>query len=327
VPEFKPPRSLPPALIEAQRKQFLARVAAAEKAPVNEARIGTLEIGGPYNQPSRPSEDTLKKIYTCRHFNRHHDGGCARKIVGDFARRAFRRPVTPAEVDRLAALVTMAQREGDSFEEGLCQSLQAILVSPYFLFRIERDASAGSDKTVAINQYELASRLSYFLWSSTPDEELMKLADRQALRDPAVLAAQVRRMLADPKSDALVENFAGQWLELRKLESAKPDRKRFPEFHQYLPASIPPEPQFFFQNIVRENRSILEFIDGDYSFLNERLAEFYGIPGVKGPEFRRVALTGETHRGGLLTQASVLTVSSYATRTSPVLRGKWILEK
>src|SRR5262249_1754897 len=193
VPEFKPPRSLPPALIEGQRKQFLARVAAAEKAPVNEARIGMLEIGGPYNQPARASEGTLKRIYTCGHLNGHHDAGCARKIVGDFARRAFRRPVTAEEVDRLTALVTMARKQGDSFEEGLCQSLQAILVSPHFLFRIEREASAGSDKAVAINQYELASRLSYFLWSSTPDEELMELADRQALRDPAGLRGEVQR--------------------------------------------------------------------------------------------------------------------------------------
>jgi len=327
APEFKPPRFAPPAIVEERRKQFLAHVANAEKAPVNEARISMLEIGGPYSQQKRPSPDTLKRVYSCGHLNGGHNGNCARKILGDLAHRAFRRPVTSNEVDKLVSLVSMAQKQGDSFEEGLCQSIQAILVSPNFLFRIERDSSSDTGKPHPINEYELASRLSYFLWSSMPDEQLLNLAERKPLREPAVLAAQVRRMLADSKSQALVDNFAGQWLELRKLESAKPDRKRFPEFDEYLRTSMRQETELFFANIVREDRSILEFIDGDYSFLNERLAEFYGIPGVQGPEFRKVNLADNTHRGGLLTQASILTVSSYATRTSPVLRGKWILEK
>jgi hypothetical protein len=221
----------------------------------------------------------------------------------------------------------MARRNGDSFEEGLCLSLQAILVSPHFLFRIEKDAAAlSADNSHPISQHELASRLSYFLWSSMPDEELLGCADQGTLRKPAVLTAQVRRMLKDPKSRALVENFGGQWLELRRLESAKPDREIFPQFSEYLRMSMRRETEMFFESIVREDRSILDFISGDYTFLNEQLARFYKIPDVKGPEFRRVALTGDTPRGGILTQASVLTVSSYATRTSPVLRGKWILE-
>jgi len=329
-PEFKPPPNFPPDRIAEFKKRFEARIAAGEKAPVNEARVGSLEIGGPYNQAQGPSAESLKKVYVCGHLNGHHQPGCERKIVAGLARRAFRRPVTPQEVDKFAGLVAMAQKQGDSFEEGVCQALQAMLVSPHFLFRIEQDRgsakAANGDAARPIGQHELASRLSYFIWSSMPDEELMGLADQQKLRQPAVLAAQVRRMLKDPKSRALVENFGGQWLELRKLESVKPDRQRFPEFEEYLRMSMRRETELFFENVVREDRSILDFIDGNYSFLNERLAKFYKIPGVTGPEFRKVLLAGNTQRSGILTQASVLTVSSYATRTSPVLRGKWILE-
>jgi len=177
-----------------------------------------------------------------------------------------------------------------------------------------------------IGQHELASRLSYFLWSSMPDDELLGLADNRALRKPDVLTAQVRRMLKSEKAQALVENFGGQWLELRKLESAKPDRERFPEFEEYLRMSMRRETEIFFEYIVRQDRAVTDFIDADYTFLNERMARFYKIPNVTGTEFRKVSLAGNAQRGGVLTQASVLTVSSYATRTSPVLRGKWILD-
>ena len=327
-PQFKPPPGLRPAQIEELRKRFEARVAAIEKAPVNEARLSSLEIGGPYNQAAGPLAISLRTIYTCGHLNGRHQPGCARKIVASLARRAFRRPVTPQEIDKLVSVVSLAQRHGDSFEEGLCQSLQAMLVSPHFLFRIERSlGSTAAESSRAISNHELASRLSYFLWSSMPDDELTRLADEQQLRRPGVLEAQVRRMLKDPKSHALVENFGGQWLELRKLESVKPDRQRFPGFDEYLRMSMRRETELFFECIVQEDRSILDFIDADYTFLNERLARFYKIPGVKGPEFRKVVLAGDTQRGGVLTQAGILTVSSYATRTSPVLRGKWILEK
>jgi hypothetical protein len=324
-PEFKPPRNLPPERIAEIKKNFEAR--RAEKIPINEARISALEIGGPYAQAKGASPESLKNIYTCGHLNGKHLAGCERKIINNLAHRAFRRPVTTEEVDRLVEFVAMARKNGDSFEEGLCLSLQAILVSPHFLFRIEKDAPVlAADNSHPINQHELASRLSYFLWSSMPDEELLGCADQGTLRKPAVLTAQVQRMLKDPKSRALVENFGGQWLELRRLESAKPDRELFPQFSDYLRMSMRRETEMFFESIVREDRSILDFINGDYTFLNEQLARFYNIPDVKGPEFRKVALTGETQRGGILTQASVLTVSSYATRTSPVLRGKWILE-
>jgi hypothetical protein len=201
-------------------------------------------------------------------------------------------------------------------------ALQAILVSPHFLFRIERDTAPG---VYRISDFEMASRLSYFLWSSLPDEELVHAAAQGILHRPEALEAQVRRMLADAKSRRLVENFAGQWLELRNLESIKPDPERFPDFDVALRAGMRRETEMFFENILRQDRSILEFIDAPYSFLNERLARHYGIPGVEGPEFRMVKLDGR-QRSGILTHASVLTVTSYPTRTSPVLRGKWLLE-
>jgi cytochrome c553 len=321
LPEFKPRPGETPERTEERRKQFEAR--RAEKVPVNEARISSLEIGGPYEQSLGPSVESLKKIYVCGHLDGHHGPDCARKIVASLARRAYRRPVTPQEVDQMVNLVTTAQQQGDSFAEGIGLAIEAMLVSPHFLFRIEKNRP---EDVYPISQHELASRLSYFIWSSMPDDELLRAADQGSLRKPAVLAAEVRRMLRDPRSRALAENFGGQWLELRKLESVTPDRQRFPEFEEYLRMSMRQETELFFDSIVRQDRSILDFIDANYTFLNERLAQFYNIPGVKGPEFRQVLLDGDTQRGGILTQASILTVSSYATRTSPVLRGKWILE-
>ena len=232
-------------------------------------------------------------------------------------------------MERLLGLVSADRKRGDSFRESIATGLQAILVSPQFLFRIERDpapaAAAAGDPQHAITDYELASRLSYFLWSSMPDEELLRAADQHTLRQPAVLNAQVKRMLADPKSHALVSDFGGQWLEFRALESVRPDVNRFGKFDDYLRMSERQETEMFFENVIREDRSVLDFLNGKYTFLNRKLAEFYGIPGVAGPEFRKVDLTG-TERGGVLTQGSVLTVSSYPTRTSVVLRGKWVLE-
>jgi hypothetical protein len=199
-------------------------------------------------------------------------------------------------------------------------------VSPDFLFRIERDRVVKGDNVpLPISQHELATRLSYFLWASMPDDELRQAADSNTLRIPSVLTAQVHRMLRDPKASALADNFGGQWLQFRALESLNRDRDKFPEFEDYLRLSMRRETQMFVDYIVREDKSILDFLNGRYSFVNERLARHYGIPNVSGPEFRRVDLT-DTVRGGVLTQASVLAVSSYATRTSPVLRGRWILD-
>ncbi|MGE3438737.1 MAG: DUF1592 domain-containing protein, partial [Blastocatellales bacterium] len=329
-PVFKPPRAnIRPERLAELKKQFEAKL--AEKVPVNAARITGIDVGGPYDQAKGPSAESLKQVYACGHLDGKHQPTCGRKIVSSLARRAYRHPVTPEEVSKLTGLVSMAVAKGDSFEEGIVQALQAILVSPHFLFRIEQDRGqdrklANADDIHQISQHDLASRLSYFLWSSMPDEELLRLADEQALRKPGALDAQVKRMLKDPKAQSLVENFGGQWLELRKLESVKPERERFPEFEEYLRMSMRRETELFFENIVRQDRSVVDFIDGDYTFLNERLARFYKIPNVTGPEFRQVSLAGNPQRGGVLTQASVLTVSSYTTRTSPVLRGKWILE-
>jgi hypothetical protein len=285
-----------------------------------------LDVIGPYNQVMGPSEESLKKIFICGHAAGHHDASCARKIVADLSRRAYRRPVEDKEVDDLLKYVKMAQTNGDSFEEGICLAIERMLVSPNSLYRVEKAPPAGKPETVrAIDQFELATRLSYFLWSSMPDEELFRRAENAELREPGVLEGQVRRMLKDPKAFALVENFGGQWLMTRGLESHTPDRIKYSEFTDYTRMSMKKETDLFFQYIIENDRSILDFLDADYTFLNQRLAEFYGIPGVKGHAFRKVDLSG-TNRRGVLTQASVLTVSSYANRTSPVLRGKWILE-
>ncbi|HEY6332598.1 MAG TPA: DUF1592 domain-containing protein [Blastocatellia bacterium] len=327
APVFEPTPGLSPEKNAELKRKFDERQ--AEVIPANSPRITAMEIGGPYDEVKGPSAESLKDIYVCGHLDGHHKPDCAQKIVANLARRAFRGPVPQAEVDKLVGLVSTAQKEGDSFEEGLCVAVEAMLVSPHFLFRIEHDPATGPGSNGAphsISQYEFASRLSYFLWSSMPDDDLLQAADRGTLDQPRVLEAEVQRMLRDPKSHALAENFAGQWLELRKLESATPDRGRFPEFDEYLRMSMRRETELFFESLVKDDRGILDFIDGNYTFVNERLADFYGIPGVKGPEFRRVSLSPDSHRAGVLTQASVLTVSSYATRTSPVLRGKWILE-
>jgi mono/diheme cytochrome c family protein len=279
-----------------------------------------LDVVGPYKQVKGSSPESLKKIFTSG--PSPLDMASVRKIVSNLARRAYRRPVTDREVEDLVKLVAMVQTDGDSVEEGLCVAIQQMLISPHFLFRIEKPLAKESTSLTA---HELATRLSYFLWSSMPDEELLRCADEDKLRQPEVLEAQVKRMLKDAKAYALVENFGGQWLQTRALETHAPDRLKFLEFTDYTRMSMKKETDLFFDHILRADRSVLDFIDADYTFLNQRLAEYYNIPGVKGHEFRKVDLKG-TKRGGILTQASVLTVSSYANRTSPVLRGKWILE-
>lgn len=325
-PAFRPPRNATQKEIDDARRDFEKR--RAEKIPANSARIGSVELGGPYATTNGPSTESKKKIYSCGHLNGHHEKSCTRVIVERLAHRSYRRPVTTAEVTQLTNLVSQVQKDNGSFEDGLAVAIQAMLVSPHFLFRIEspRPLLKTPKVTPALTQHELASRLSYFLWSSMPDDELLAAADRGRLARPATLAAQVRRMLLDPKAHALIDNFGGQWLQTRKLESVKPDRKKFPDFDEYLRLSMARETEMFFESILREDRSILEFIDADYSYLNERLARFYGLSDVQGPEFRKVLFAHGSERGGLLTQASVLTISSYANRTSPVLRGKWILD-
>ncbi len=288
--------------------------------------IDTFDVVGPYNALKPPVPESYRRIFICGHPAGHHTARCIRPDLAHLATLAWRRPVAPSEIDRITRLVASAQRDGMTFDQSMRIGIEAILVSPNFLFRIERDPRPDDAAAVhPVNDYELASRLSYFLWSSMPDAPLFQAASERHLHDPAVLDAQVKRMLQDPKSDALIDNFAGQWLELRNLDSIHPDPDEFPAFNAQLRKAMYTESEMFVQSIVRNDSSIIDFLDGKYTFLNERLAEFYGIPGVTGDQFRRVSLDG-TERSGVLTQASVLTVTSYPTRTSPVLRGKWVLE-
>ena len=324
--EFKPPPNAPPDRLAMLKKRFEESGAELAKIPLNGVRVNGVEVGGPYSYTKGPSRASKQKIYTCGHLDGAHTSTCPTRIMTDLARRAFRRPVTAKELEKYIALVRTAQDEEGSFDEGLAVGIQALLVSPDFLFRIERDrpvkTSASSQR---ITPHELATRLSYFLWASMPDAELRRAADAGTLRDPNVVAYQVRRMLRDPKSHALAEQFGGQWLQFRALESVTRDRERFPQFEDYLRLSMRRETEMFVDHVIRADRSVLDFIEGRYSFLNERLARHYQVANVVGPEFRRVDLTG-TPRAGVLTQGSVLTVSSYSTRTSPVLRGKWVLD-
>jgi mono/diheme cytochrome c family protein len=293
--------------------------------------IQSMEIGGPANADTKPSPESLKKIFICGQYKGAHPAGCDRQIVTHLARLAYRRPVTKQDVDQLMAQATRARLRGDSFEEQIVVAMEAMLVSPSFLFRIEKDpprltkTAAATSDIYRLSDYDLASRLSYFLWSSMPDDELMRAAELGTLHRSDVLHAQVRRMLKDPKIDRLAENFGGQWLQFRALESHQPDFYKFPLWDNYMRISAVKETELFFENIVKEDRSITDFLDADYTFANQYLADFYGIHDVKGPEFRKMSLAA-TPRRGLLGQVSVLTASSYGNRTSVVLRGKWILE-
>ncbi len=281
---------------------------------IDSPQLAYVELRGPYNPVKPPLPDSYGRVFRCGHLPGQHTLACARTNLAELARRAYRRPVTKEEIDGLMSFVEQA----DSIDHGMGTALEAILVSPKFLFRIEPADS--------LDDFQLASRLSYFLWSSLPDDELLALAADHRLRDSAVLREEIHRMLLDPKSRALAENFAGQWLETRNLATAQPDPDKFPEFTPSLRHDMQEETRLFFLSIVRSDRPVSDFLAADYTFLNQRLAAFYGIPNVEGPKFRRVDLAAGSHRGGILTQASVLTVSSYPARTSPVLRGKWILE-
>jgi len=276
---------------------------------------------GPF--PSKTEKDTRKKILSC---NPESGRTCVETILANLARRAYRRPPTRSEVDSLVRFVDLAKANGQSVDQGVQLAIQAMLVSPNFLFRIERDPDPRNPALVhEVSPFELASRVSYFLWSSMPDEELLTLAESGRLNDPGVLEAQVDRMLADPRASAFAANFAGQWLETRNLDTVKPDPDKFKEWTPELREAMKTETAMFFEHVLRENRPLSDFLNANYTFLNERLAEHYGIEGVAGSEFRRVTLSTD-HRGGVLSQGAVLTVSSYPTRTSPVIRGKYVLQ-
>lgn len=253
---------------------------------------------------------------------------CAERIIQQFAERAFRRPVTKTEIKPIINLVSATVKSGRTFEQGIQVGIQTVLVSPHFLFRMEGLQNSGRTSTSdvqKIGQYEIASRLSYFLWSTMPDETLFELAKQGRLSEPRTLQTQVKRMLKDPKSEAFVKNFAGQWLNLRNLEELSPDPKKFRGFNSKLKQDMRQETEEFFAYIMQEDRSVIEFINADYTFMNERLAKFYGNKNIKGEKFRKVNLD-KTKRAGLITQASILTLTSNPGRTSPVKRGKWIME-
>jgi hypothetical protein len=281
--------------------------------------LGPYDITGPGDTPSR------RRIFICRPGTAEDELPCARTILSTLARRAYRRPLASGEVEPLMAFYEAGRREG-GFETGIQLALQRILATPKFVFRIEQDKTdAVPGAPYRIADLELASRLSFFLWSSIPDDELVSLAARGRLKDPVVLDQQVRRMLADPKSEALVTNFAGQWLQVRNLRNMAPNSNEFPDFDDNLRQAFQRETEMFFESIMREDRNVVDLLTADYTFLNERLAIHYGIPGVHGDQYRRVVLTDDA-RKGLLGKGSILLVTSHADRTSPVVRGKWILE-
>jgi hypothetical protein len=301
-----------------------ALVAGNERSAA-EPTVSSVAISGPFNASGSGETPSRKKIFICKPANAQEESPCARKIISSLARLAYRRPVNDADVNPLMTLYEAGRQEGQ-FEHGIQNALEGMLVSTEFVFRIQPDPpSVAPGSVYQLGDLNLASRLSFFLWSSIPDDELLTVAEQGKLKDPKVLEAQVRRMLADKKSTALVDNFAGQWLLLRNVKTRNPNRDEFPDFDETLRNAFETETNLFLKSIMREDRSVIDIVRADYTFLNDRLARHYGIPGVYGNQFRRVTLT-DPNRRGLLGQGSILTVTSYANRTSVVLRGKWVLE-
>jgi len=287
--------------------------------------IQTFTVTGPFNAVGSGETPSRREIFTCRPTSSRSERDCAAQILGRLARRGYRQPITKAELEPILSFYDAARRKG-TFESGIQRGLERILASPRFAFRVEHDPESVTPGTpYRVSDVELASRLSFFLWSSIPDDTLLDVASRGRLKDPAVLEQQVRRMLADPKSSALVENFAGQWLQLRNVRSVLPNSDEFPDFDDNLRQAFRHETELLFESIIREDRNVLDLLRADYTFVNERLARHYGIPGIYGSRFRRVAVTDDA-RKGLLGKGSMLAVTSHAERTSPVLRGKWVLE-
>jgi len=283
--------------------------------------IASVTISGPHGASAPGDSPSRRRVFVCRPSAPADEVPCANRILSSLARRAYRRPVTDVDLRDLTPFFQQGRAAG-SFDLGIQRAIERMLVSPQFLFRIERPVLAAS----RISDLELASRLSFFLWSSIPDDELLDAAIAGRLTDTAVLERQVRRMLADTRSSALVGNFAAQWLYLRDIEAKLPDEVLFQDFDETLRAAMERETELFVESVFRENRSVIDLLTADYTFLNERLARHYGVPNVRGSYFRRVTLPEGSPRGGLLGHGSVLTITSYSTRTSPVLRGKWVLE-
>ena len=312
------------ALLETERQPYQAHFN-MDRHPRLQPAVYSVSINGPYDAKGPGDTPSRRRIFVCRPAKPGEEEGCAKRILATLMRRAYRRPVTDADL-KVPMKFYKGARAGGDFEAGIEMALRAVLVSPEFLFRVEQDpATVAPNSAYRISDLELATRLSFFLWSSIPDDPLLDAAIQGKLKTPAVLEQQVRRMLADARSRALVNNFAEQWLYLRNLSSMTPDMRVFPDFDDNLRQAFREETELFFESIMREDRSVLDLLRANYTFVNERLAKHYGIPNVYGSRFRRITFGDDAVRGGLLLQGSVLTVTSYATRTSPVLRGKWIL--
>jgi cytochrome c5 len=292
---------------------------------IGHPHLDTFTITGPYDAKGPGDTPSRRRIFTCRPSGKADEDACARRIVATLARRAYRGQATPADLDRLHEFYLFGRKQG-TFDTGIQTALQRILASPKFAFRVERDpANVAAGTVYRVSDLELASRLSFFLWSSLPDDELLRVATAGTLRTPAVLHQQVRRMLADRKSDALIQNFAGQWLYLRNLKSFQPNSLEFPDFDDNLRQAFQKETELFFGSVMHEDRSVLDLMTADYTFLNERLAKHYGVPGIYGSHFRRVTVNDDARRG-LLGKGAILMVTSHPDRTSPVVRGKWVLD-
>lgn len=315
----------PSSLLETKRQPYQAHFN-MHRHPRLSPAVYQVSITGPYHADGDGDSPTRHRVFVRRPDGPGDEEDCARLILTTLMRRAYRRPVTDEDLRTPMELYRRTRAE-EGFDAGIEMALSAILVNPRFLFRIEPDPPAvRPGSTYSISDFHLASRLSFFVWSSIPDDELLDLAERHELGKPEILEQQVRRMLADPRSTSLASNFAGQWLHLRNLESITPDLRLFPDFDDNLRQAFRRETELLFEEVLREDQSVLGLIRSDHTYLNERLAKHYGIPHVYGSHYRRVELSDDDVRGGLLRQGSILTVTSYATRTSPVIRGKWILE-
>jgi hypothetical protein len=315
----------PTALLETARQPYQAHFNFYRHPRIQPA-VYSISILGPYETKGPGETPSRGRIFICRPEQASQEEPCAQRIIETLMQRAYRRPVTNADLAGPLDFYRQARAAG-GFEAGIEMALRALLVSPEFLFRVEQDpAGIESGAAYRVSDLQLASRLSFFLWSSIPDDELLAAAGRGDLSNPAVLEKQVRRMLADKRSESLVTNFAAQWLYLRNLMSITPDMRRFPDFDDNLRQAFRRETEMFFESILREDRSVLDLLGANYTFVNERLAKHYGIPNIYGSRFRRISLDADSQRGGLLRHGSILTVTSYPTRTSPVIRGKWILD-
>ncbi|MSU26507.1 MAG: DUF1592 domain-containing protein [Pedosphaera sp.] len=314
----------PASLRETARQPYTAQFN-MHRHPRSSPALYQVSITGPFGAHGPGNTPSRSRIFIAQPKSPGEEETCAKQILSTLMRRAYRRPVNDADLARPMEFFRDGRKEAN-FDTGIEAALSAVLVSREFIFRVEQEPEGLAGKSpYRITDLELASRLSFFLWSSVPDDELLDVAARGQLNQPDVLAKQTRRMLADPRSLSLVSNFASQWLHLRNLDSITPDGRLFPDFDDNLRQAMRRETELLFEEVLREDRSVLDLLRTDHTFLNERLAKHYGIPNIYGPRFRRVALAPESPRGGLLRHASVLTVTSYATRTSPVIRGNWIL--